>query len=477
MNDLSYQLITDSVTKRYVNLVSVLLDAPTPVFLSVILSNSGISKKTLQKDIEYLNENTELTIQYSTVGATSIELISDNQISLEFINTELTSSPLFMMIETLFLNQNESISTMSDRLFIAESTLRKYLNQLKIVLKDYRLTLQLSPVSIQGNEVDCRYFFFQYYNQPKSREYVQVDKKVVEVVQSIIEVFSNDHNVILNLDFHRLVTWLTIIKMRVSKKQLVSFSDEILEKYSKDHTFLKLQEILNEELKDPILRNLPKDELVFIYLLLFDAVIYGKDNYFFVNDFMSQVETFNELVTSFFKESKLDFGYYIELRALLQAFLANQKALSQLSPLFEKADPHLKKVVKERHPQMLALWCKLMKVDPRFTFYEDVAVSLTVLTENNSLKKKIILLALSGSPTVTMYYRERIKRQIPRDMELVYLSNLPIDNALIKKLSVDLCICNFPLMEKITGCPFFALSESPSQKELDALLLRIYRLT
>ncbi|MFD1901118.1 helix-turn-helix domain-containing protein [Enterococcus termitis] len=124
---------------------------------------------------------------------------------------------------------------------MAESTLRKYLSVLKDVLEDFDLTLNLSPLEILGDEVNIRYFYFHFFEQVAEYNQHSYLKSIHMDLYAILRNLLHNYGLVLNVDYHRFVRWMTVSEQRIRQQKLVYLDAHILEEYRHRDTFLMLK--------------------------------------------------------------------------------------------------------------------------------------------------------------------------------------------------------------------------------------------
>ncbi|MBP2099474.1 helix-turn-helix domain-containing protein [Enterococcus rivorum] len=474
MDKLSYKLIIDKINKRHVDLLHLMLESNKPILLTTLMNYCKVSMRTIKSDFEFFKEMFPDNIYFTKYhGHLAIELIGTLDPIEEYQKSLIENNPLFLVIENSFFSEHETVDSLAEELFISSSTLRKYLNHLKNVLSDYDLSLNLNPIQITGNEFNIRFFYFSYFEQhPEARKLnvLSAEKTAYNTISLLTERFKK----ILTIDYHRLTNWQIIVEHRLAQKRYVHFDETVYLNYCNDQAFIMLHEALQETFSEHILGELNKHEMLYSYLIILDTVLYDKEAYFFVNDFFERLIVFEPMTTAFFKESNLPFSSHMELKTMLQAFLANLTALTDLTPLFQKNDAQLTIFAKEKYPEIMNRWLSLLNIYSTFVYKEEVAVSLTILTIANIKRNKRVLLSLSGTPATINYYKILVEKLLPREVDLLCHSNQPLDNSLIKKMEIDLCIYNYKPEAPITFCKTVDISKMSLKSELEKPELTSY---
>lgn len=472
MNEIGYNLLSDASTKRKITILNILLESDSPVLISDLAEICEVSQKTLRRDAQALIElfPEALVLENATIF---LSTSSNTNPILNYIEEEVRNNILFSIVEDTFYARSETIDYLSEKFYISESTLRKHLSILKDVLEDFDLTLNLSPIEILGDEVNIRYFYFHFfeqiaeYNQHTYPEQKQAD--LYAVLRNLIHTYG----LILNVDYHRLIRWLAVNEQRIKQQKMVYLEQEIFDKYSKNDVFLVLKSAMEKTIQADLFSKISDAEIIFSFLIALDTIVYDEKSHFLPNSFLSEMEAYEHLATDFFRYSNLSYSLNVELKAIIKAFLVNEKALQELSPLFQKNNSNFKALMEKKYPKTISIWNEILKNNDDFLYKEDLAASLTSLTEAKVNRSSKVLFALSGTSAETAYYKYLAHKYVPTTAELSFIFNQPIDNNLIERLDIDVCICNFPLAPTSLNCTFFKFSSVPLDREWEMLAKKL----
>lgn len=142
-------------------LLNYLLDKENSVHLKDAVEFMGISRSTLLKYIESLNEN------FKPEGLLEIVNIEDrlvlkiqDEVSLEEITEAFTRESIkFQILEYVLNNSEFTIPNLALKLLISEATLNRHLSGLNKILKEFKISIRNGR--IHGSELQIRYFYFQ----------------------------------------------------------------------------------------------------------------------------------------------------------------------------------------------------------------------------------------------------------------------------------------------------------------------------
>ncbi|WP_010052386.1 helix-turn-helix domain-containing protein [Carnobacterium maltaromaticum] len=479
MDSLARDLLIDNSIKRKITILSMLLESKNPISIGLIATKLNITSKTLQLDIADIIANVPNNIQTTTYNnILSVEKITNNDSGItNYLNELLLDNPLFIIIESIFHGTIKDSFYFAERLYLSESTIKNYLTILKKVLKDYNLTLTYSPIDIVGDEINIRYFYFKYfrYAHPNASQILRNDQYVTML--NVMKSTATEQGIKLNFDYYRLASWLTIVERRIKENKGVHISDEIHFKYSKKDSYLKFKlaiytHYLSRETPQRI--DLSESEIMFAYLTRLDAVIYEAHKSFFTDDFFDQLNKFEPLTIEFLQISNRNLSLNLETGLLFQAYLLNISMLTELTPLFQQIPTKLKNAIEDKHPNIINIWNSILKKHTDFNYNYDIAVNLTLLSETHIRTKRRILFVLTGESTSISYYKELALKCVPYDMEVFFAFNTPLDNTLLEKMNIDLCIYNISPEENLTSSSLYRLSNIPLDSEWDKLLIFLH---
>lgn len=472
MNDLGYKLLVDKTVKRRIAILTALSETTHPLSLETIRTFNNSSIITLQNDITFLLDsfpNDLKIVDYN--DSASLQKLNYSHKITNYINTLIQDSPLYFIIECLFDGKKEPLGYYSDTLFLSESTLRKHLNILKNVLKDYHITLSLSPLELIGKEINIRYFYFQYFRYSHTSAVLSVKQEHLTFIYDTLKEMIKKYGLVLNVDYYRVASWTLIFERRLSQGHYITFPPSLYDEFRHKNSFIKFNTAVREHFSKisdwPTLIN---DEILFAYLVRLDTLIYEDDKPYFTDDYFDQLNVYDELTTSFFSSMNISLSLNISLKIKLQAYLMNLNVLCKLSPLFQQNHAQLKRMVEMDYPDTLKIWNNLLQGSTLFEYPYDVAASLTLLTHVNLKQTKRVLFALTGEPSSITYYKARAAQCVPKEVDMFFLLNQPLNETVLENMSIDICVSNLVTDLHSDTTTLFKLSEIPLNSEWSELL-------
>ncbi|WP_368645468.1 helix-turn-helix domain-containing protein [Alkalibacterium putridalgicola] len=208
-----------------------------------MLDHLAVSKASLDNDLESIaarmsDFDKQVYIQYD---GQNIELIMGDHISLQHIyRLYLDQSIKIKIINYLFKHQKFSITQLTLKLAISESSLFRKIRDLNSHLKEFGIKIRNGQ--LHGEELQIRYFYFHFYSYIEDKTTlftVHADSQMIQTMQSLENFLKVT---ILPENRERLSTWLFISKSRITiKNQKHKYLREKMKPYVKDPLYHKIQ--------------------------------------------------------------------------------------------------------------------------------------------------------------------------------------------------------------------------------------------
>lgn len=475
MNNLTFNLLVDRIIKRNVAIFSILARHTDPIDLDFLIYHSKYSKRTILTFVASFNSENPYDMEIIQQSTNTLILKIDNPSAISlYLNSITKDNILFDIIDCIYFDNFETIESISEKLYISESTLKRYLTHLKKVLKKYNLFVQLTPyVAIIGDEATIRYFYFKYFRYVHDKSTLPIRVDLAQAIFETISSISRDMGFALNVDHPRATYWTAIVEHRVRNGHHIILNDSLLETHQHSASFSKFKKYFQLNFKNnSILSSLSHSELVYAFIIRLDTLSYESNTAFYMNDYIFDLVQFEPIIATFFNARKLHPGLNHELKMSLQAFLLNITFLTELSPFFQKLDEDLFNQSQHNYPDIFNEWLQLLKeyhLDFKFSKY--VAISLTLITVSylKFSHPKNILFSFSGDASTINYFKSIALKFVPSDAIVTFIFNQSLTDELLQSLNIDVCILNFIPHSPITVCPTIQLSTIPLEMEWEAL--------
>lgn len=478
MNNLSYELIVDNISRRKIDVIHLLYK--TPLSVNALAAECHVSRKTMLHTLSELVFDLPKGIRIEINENDIVFLEIKNFFSMiDFEKKLLQDSPLYFVIDYTFKNIDFSVTDISKKTFLSSSTVRKHLNHLSVVLKKYHLKLSINPIEIQGDEINLRYFYFQYFRYANGTFLFSQNNVPLNKLHSAMRMSSKGSYISLALDYYKSAYWLMIMKTRIEEGSYIEVPQDIIDYHRSKKSYENFKKVFITSFEDDkILSNLSENELVYAYCTRLDSVLYEEKNSHFMDDYYDELKRYENLVDQFFQAYELSRVSNNELRVLLLSYLCNTAILSKLTPLHQMVDINLYTEASLNYPAIYHIWFDLFSTEDSFIYKEDIAASLSTLSvtylQKYKQKEKKLLFALSGEVSSLSYYKNLIEQFLPKHNKPRFIFNKPITNELLDSLEIDRLICNFSPPHEITSCPTIRISDIPYDKELVWLVTHLF---
>lgn len=159
---------------------------------------------------------------------------------------------------------------------------------------------------------------------------------------------------------------------------------------------------------------------------------------------------------------------------LIEMYLRNVYFLSKLTPLFQKNNSEINKLIKHRHPNLYTKWLQVLSDDPirkRFSieYVEDVAVNLAMFTYSSeygeSGKKKHVLFAFDGKKAYLNYLNVLVNNFVNQNIKITFLVNQHITNKIVQELAVDIVVYNYREDSEALHCSKYKTERMPTERD------------
>lgn len=470
MESIHLKLLVEKKMKREIQILYILYDECQGINGNEIAMKLGISLSTVLSDLESLKikipDNWVIKLK-KNIGYT---LKIGKGISISTYTRQLLlSSPLFVIGKSIFNNDLCSVEDWEDRLYISESTLKRYLAIFKSVLKEYNLKMSMNPINIIGSEVNIRLFYFDlFYSSSKVSQLETLKPKELEFFNRLYSIISFD-----NLQYYRSMYWVMIVIRRFNFGNEVEINEELWSLISSKWDTNMVNNVENSFLK-VFQKNISKNEIIFFYLIRWDTLILNE------SDKGINIEIVNEKIKKLVKIlilesiSELSINTYVfpHVFSYFEIFFNHLVVMSKLSPNFQKSNEETNHFSKITHPELHNFWLeKLVENKEIFIgistiFFEDLASQLTMLTYPFLMKynqnPKHIVFIIDTSVVNLNYLTALAKRYVMNNVRVSIMSNMLISEEVIEKINPELIVSN---IEIETSKRIFYISDLPTEIE------------
>ena len=173
--------------QRQLRLLEILIQKRDWIRLNELAQTLECTERILKNDLNELRTAfPSFKIQSSING---IMLNLDTAASIEDIYIYfLSHSQSFQLLEYMFFNEGLPIYRTVEKLHSSNANLYRLGNRITTILsKQFQIELSFTPTSLNGNEIDIRYFYAQYF----SERYYFLDWPFPDISEKVITEFAD----------------------------------------------------------------------------------------------------------------------------------------------------------------------------------------------------------------------------------------------------------------------------------------------
>lgn len=206
--------------KGQLALITTLMEQPAKAMLKDIMAKTTLSRTTLIKYIEDLNNlakknDFELTISFVD---DHLALSMGHQVTKEdLVQLILPYSIKIKILNYLYSKEEFTVQKLSQELFISEATLHRHLASLNTLLEEFDISIKNGR--IRGEEHQIRYFYYQLYwlTIPKKEMSTKFEMaQYKNIIEAIKQVWANEMSTTSEF---KLGLWFSITKKRIGLKR------------------------------------------------------------------------------------------------------------------------------------------------------------------------------------------------------------------------------------------------------------------
>ncbi|WP_314349351.1 M protein trans-acting positive regulator PRD domain-containing protein [Granulicatella elegans] len=224
------RLLLSSKEKRQLKLMEYLMSSRNWTHIKILSEKFMCTERILKQDIAELREAfPHIDIQSSTNG---IKAYFTKETSLQDIYRYFFSnSQNYSLLEYMFFHEGETITEISNAFYTTPANLYRIVNKLeKDIQTKYNFNIQLSPISITGNEIDIRYFFTQYFSERYYFLEWPFSDFSEEDLDKFAKYFYEPTNYPMTFATFHMYKWMVMIGIyRVRNKHYVPIPDNFFE--------------------------------------------------------------------------------------------------------------------------------------------------------------------------------------------------------------------------------------------------------
>ncbi|MBA3926316.1 helix-turn-helix domain-containing protein [Listeria rustica] len=484
MNHFFLQLVADKKIKRQIKLLQTIYDAHYPISLEEISNDLDTTTRTLSRDLKDLDEILPEKDTFQLVKTSGYVISREHDVDNLILHVS-EQSPLFKIIYSIYDEIFLTIDEWADELFLSPSTLYRYLNHLKKILKEYELELTLTPVSIVGSEQNIRFFYFYYlYNTDDVHPEYKPNPKQFAIFEEAYNHFMEHTTIQAHIHHRSLLYWITVFNKRVAQGHYIKIDQQLIDIQKQAPSYVYIHKLAKILLPDVPLSDIPEDEIAYMDLLLLDNYIYHEglrnpDDYPLDSHISNLIHTF---LDDAFKKMSLQYENEA-INEIFGFYLRNLYLISKVTPVFQKNYYEINKYIKSRHPKSYTSWLNILSESPlvkefNLIFLEDIAVNLTMFSYyavyKHDLPELNIYFAFDGKVAYLNYVEILIDNFVNNNLQVTMIANKRITKEMVKELGIDIVIHNYKDDDEDLGCLTYRTARVPNNHDWDMISELVY---
>jgi len=485
------------LNSREKKILKVLKEAKEPVTVSDLSAVTGVTTRTVKKDIEILklklDRNKVEIITKPGVGVWLEE--KDNSGYLENVLGAFSEvkNPVFPEDRVYYIakrlletNGWMSLEDLSVELYVSKSTVAKDLSKVEEFLKKYGLKVEKRPrygIKVKGDEKNIRLANAEILKNITAKHSEIVDGTLKELlndidllaIQKIIQEIEEEYDFILSdISFKGLLIHLAISLKRLQEGKKVEMEGEDLDLLKKEKEW-EIAEQLVKKVEKRFGVTMDEAEVGYIAMHLMGAKLQSDiETEKLGEDYLKKVDYKLYVVMNAIVKDLSDvfgFDFYKDKKLLTGLFLHLRPAINRLKNGIKLANPLLEEIKKEcsvAFEVAISFWQRLQKfyeIEPGEDEIGYVAIhfgaSMERLKEDTGSRKTAIIVCASGIGTA-QFLAARLQKIFP---EIELLKVLPLGKAkgMLDELSPDIVLTTVPFETK----KYNVVSVSPFLEEED----------
>lgn len=157
------QMLSDT-TLRKLQLIEYLDLKTDPIADNQIADDLAISHRTLTHDIQQINTEYDFLHISNTHWGVYLEYSKGANLR-SIYRYLLKNEPGFRLLDWIFRHTVPTVEKAAEDLYTSKSTIYRLVNKLNLHLEQYHIQIKYPDLIFEGNEVDIRFFFAQFYSE------------------------------------------------------------------------------------------------------------------------------------------------------------------------------------------------------------------------------------------------------------------------------------------------------------------------
>ena len=390
---------------------------------------------------------------------------------------------MYQIVEAIFHGEFCSVEEWAQRLYVSESTMRRYLNTASVTLRKYHVEWILQPVNLSGSEANIRKFFKDFYYESDVTPHTLLPPK--ELIALVSDVFSEIPAELVNTgvspsDFYYSL-YIAIKRYQLGKTVQIPQS---LAKIIETHEAFAVMNDLAPKIEALYRVRLPQQEIMWLYLVtvMKRTLTEPEKEQQFVASFGLYPEL-EELSQRFVQEC-ISFQEPQRVKTMIHAFFLSKKINEQLAPVLNHLLTEVKNEAQKHRSAAYQRNLAFMKqhqaiLGIKQEYLVDICAALTLYSEAirelYAQKVRRIALIIEGDLYACHTIRARFLRYVGNDHLVFFPKINELTTDYLKGNAIDLVVTNYSeyLSEFILSTDYLLLKAIPDHQDWQRVIEKI----
>ena len=484
METLFYKFIYEKDIKRSMHMLEFLCEAKHIVTLDDLKEVMNVSDKTVNVTIECARK---MLPKGTSIAIKNRNVILDNHSkgSLEDVFIEIAKGTVeFRVLEYAFSDGNLNIHELSNKLFIAETTLRYRIKHMNEVLSTFGCSISSYNVKIQGKETDIRYFYYAYFSefQELFTSFLSDELRFCSDIFKVMRDGLKKNGIpVLHYSNQQISRWLLLTRERISRGNFVKLDKKFVSKIQRRNYYPEFRTIyIGQVMKGVLELGIPEDEIAWAYVVGFNSIVYTAETpefelYWDDPDNVEKKKIINSIIEFIMDTFDIQDEQKESYLRIHRAYLLNMSLLTEASSVFQIGAGEIKNYVANTLGNLYITWFDYLskwEYDNELFLISNIhsiCSQLTLMTSqfvyNQRYQEKTILYSFEGEAGFTAYLETIASILMPSGVKGIFLHREAITLSLLKEKKVDLIVSNYRIVEKLECYKCFRMSHVPDIQE------------
>ncbi|MGF1930494.1 helix-turn-helix domain-containing protein [Enterococcus casseliflavus] len=475
MRELQLNFMLNKTTVRWLQMLNT-FERERTCSIASLANKLDVTQRTISSDIKelktYLQEAAEFTLEANGYHFRE----TDPKRYLSQKKELVAEEGMYQIVEAIFHGEFCSVEEWAQRLYVSESTMRRYLNTASATLRKYHLEWILQPVNLSGSEANIRKFFKDFYYESDVTPHTLLPPK--ELIALVSDAFSKIPTALVNTgvspsDFYYSL-YIAIKRYQLGKTVQIPRS---LAAIVETHEAFAVMKNLAPKIEALYRVRLPQQEMMWLYLVtvMKRTLTEPEKEQQFVAAFGLYPEL-EELSQRFVQEWGISFQEPQQVQTMIHAFFLSKKINEQLAPVLNHLLTEVKTEAQKHGSAAYQKNLAFMKQHQAILgfkqeYLSDICAALTLYSEAirelYAQKVKRIALIIEGDLYACHTIRGRFLRYVGNDHRVFFPKINELTSDYLKEKAIDLVVTNYSeyLSEFILSTDSLLLKAIPDHQD------------